>query len=145
MLPVNKTLVPTVSRFLDDDWNKLFDWSSSASADHHSTVPPANIQETPEQFIIDVLVPGMNKEDFIIELNDDVLAIKAELNNDTAQSDAYIRREFNLTSFTRSFTFNKNVIDEVSISATYQDGVLRIVLPKRDEAKMKPARTIQIK
>ncbi len=145
MLPVTKSLLPTVSRFFDDDWNNLFDWSNNMTRLDHS-LPLVNVIETEDDFFVEMAAPGMRKEDFHVELNNNILTISREAKEDEKENGAikYSRREFSYKSFTRSFNLNNQVLDNGKIDATYRDGILRIKLPKKEEAKTKPVRLIQI-
>ena len=88
----------------------------------------------------------MKKNDFQIELNNNTLTIKSEVQRDEEEkmANGFLRREFSYQSFQRSFNLNNKVVDDAKIKATYQDGVLRLNLPKKEEAKVKPARFIKI-
>jgi HSP20 family protein len=147
MLPVTKNLLPTVSRFFDDDWNSLFDWSNRNYTGLSSTMPSVNIMETNDDFIVEVAAPGMKKEDFKIELNNNVLTIVSETKSESEEKsdDNYTRKEFSYSSFKRSFNLNNRIVDDGKIEATYIDGILKLTLPKKEEAKEKPARFIEIK
>jgi HSP20 family protein len=145
MLPVKSTLLPTVSNFFDDDWNNLFDWSNRNFSTFHSTLPSVNIQELPDKFIVEMAAPGMKKDDFQVEFNNGILTIKSELKNEDEKSDAnYTRKEFSYQTFQRSFNLNSKIIDDSKIQAKYQNGLLLLSLPKKEEAKEKPARLIKI-
>ncbi len=145
MLPVKSTLLPTVSKFLDDDWNTLFDWSNRNFTRTSTTLPSVNIRETGEEYLVEVAAPGMKKEDFHVELTNNLLTIKSELKNEMEENkESYTRKEFSYQSFQRSFNLNDRVIDDAKINATYKDGILRLRLPKKEEAKAKPARLIKI-
>lgn len=110
-----------------------------------STVPSANIKETNENFQIELAVPGLKKEDLKIDLDNDVLTISSERKEEkTEEKDNYTRREFNYSSFSRSF-YLPEIADAEKISAEYKDGVLNIVIPKKESAIRKPQRTIEIK
>jgi len=144
MLPVKRNLLPTVSRFFDDDWNSVFDWTN-----HNylaATLPAVNIRETGDEYILEMAAPGMKKDDFQIELHNSLLSIKREMMNETeTDSDAkYTLQEFRYQSFQRSFSFNNRVADDAEIKAMYQDGILTVVLPKKEEAREKPTRRIEI-
>jgi HSP20 family protein len=95
---------------------------------------------------VEMAAPGMKKDDFQIELDNNVLTIRSESKNEKEEKDGeiYTRREFSYRSFQRSFNLNNEVVDNTKIKATYQDGLLHLVLPKKEEAKPKPARTIKI-
>lgn len=143
MLPVKNQLLPNVSRFFDDDWNSLFDWKNRNYSDHAATLPSVNIKETKDEFLVELAAPGMTKEDFSIELNNDVLTIKSE-QLEQRENEDYTRREFNYSTFQRSFNLNKQVVNDAKIKACYADGILKLSLPKKEEAKEKPARRIEI-
>lgn len=146
MLPVKNSLLPTVSRFFDEDWNSLFDWTHRNFSSFQSTLPQVNIKETDENYIVEVAAPGMKKEDFQIELHNNVLTIKSEVKKESEDNteNQYTRREFSYQSFQRSFNLNNRVVDDSKINATYQDGILSLTLAKKEEAKAKPARLIEI-
>lgn len=111
-----------------------------------ATLPAVNIKETSEEFNVEVAAPGMSKEDFHIELDDNLLFISSEKKESQERKDKegnYTRKEFSYQSFQRSFTLPKTVAGE-KISAKYVDGVLKITIPKKEEAKQKPARRIEI-
>lgn len=90
--------------------------------------------------------PGMNKKDFTIELNDEMLTISSqrEVTNELKEDARYTRREFSYQAFQRTFHLPKTVVDESKIKAKYEDGILRVLIPKREEAKALPPRTIMI-
>ncbi len=146
MLPVKSNLLPTVARFFDDDWNPLIDWSNRNSSINSTTVPAVNMKETANEFIVEMAVPGMKKEDFKIELNNGLLSIFSEIKQDdeTDNDNNYYRREFSYQSFKRTFNLNDQLVDDTQIQATYQNGILQLNLPKREEAKEKPPRNIEI-
>jgi HSP20 family protein len=105
--------------------------------------PAVNIFEDTKQFRIELAAPGYTKKDFSINVEKDVLTISAnpELNEDVNKN--FIQCEFAKGSFQRSFTLGKS-IDSSKIGASSKDGILTIILPKREEAIEKPARTISI-
>lgn len=145
MLPVKTSLLPTVSRFFDDDWNSLFDWSNRNLTSHQSTLPSVNIQENVDNFVVELAAPGMKKEDFQVELHNNLLTIRSQIKDKKKEeTENYTLREFSYQSFQRSFNLNSNVVDYSSIEAKYQEGILRLTLTKKEEAKEKPARLIKI-
>lgn len=136
--------VPSLSQFFDDFLTRdLFDWPSSSSTG--TTIPKVNIQETDNEFRVEMAAPGMKKEDFKIELDNNLLSISSELSKEDEEhgDGKYSRREFSYQSFQRSFRLPETV-EADKIKAKYEDGVLRLMIPKREEAKRKPARTIKI-
>ncbi|MFC2109590.1 Hsp20/alpha crystallin family protein, partial [Bacteroidota bacterium] len=89
-------------------------------------------------------VPGLKKSDFQLNLDNQILSISTEKKKEEEHKDEnYTRREFGYSSFKRTFTLPESVDDD-KIGANYKDGILKIILPKKEEAKQKPARSIDI-
>jgi HSP20 family protein len=108
------------------------------------SVPAVNIIENANDFKIELAVPGMNKSDFKIEVDKGLLNISAEKKEEKKDENSrYTRKEFSYSSFKRSFTLPEHV-EADSIAAEYNDGVLMLTLPKKDEAKAKAAKEIKI-
>lgn len=108
------------------------------------SVPAVNVVESTEGFRIEVAAPGLQKSDFKLNLEKNQLTISAQKEQKNEEdSEKYTRREFKYTSFQRTFTL-PNTIDGDKIEANYAEGVLYVTLPKREEAKEKPAREIEI-
>ncbi|WMJ75627.1 Hsp20/alpha crystallin family protein [Cytophagaceae bacterium ABcell3] len=99
--------------------------------------------KTNEHFMIEIAAPGYHKEDFIIELENETLNVQADQNEVENSDQRYTLREYNLTYFKRSFQLPKTV-DTDKIEAQYTDGILRLTIPKKEDAKKKPVRTIHI-
>lgn len=132
---------------LDDFFTKdLFDWNNSNFSNAGSTLPAVNVKETPESFEVEMAAPGMQKEDFKVELNNNILTISSEKEYEKQQneSEKYSRKEFSYQSFQRSFHLSKEAVDADNIEAKYENGVLRLRIPKREEVKQKPSRLINI-
>lgn len=111
-----------------------------------TSIPAVNIQETDEDFLVEVAAPGKVKEDFNIELDNDVLTISAEEKQEketSEKSGKFTRREFSYSTFKRAFSLPDSV-DSGKISASYNNGVLEIAIPKREEAKVQAKRMIAI-
>ena len=111
-----------------------------------TSVPAVNIRESENDFQVEVAAPGMEKKDFNINLDNNVLTISSEKEEKKEEKDKkgnYTKREFSYSSFERSFTMPDSV-DVEKIAAAYNDGVLNITLPKHQEAKIKPAKVIKI-
>ncbi len=111
-----------------------------------NTLPAVNIKETSDDFQVDVAVPGKKKDDFTIELDQNVLTISSEdksENEETSEDGRFTRKEFNYSSFQRAFNLPETVEQE-KIEATYTDGVLHIRVPKREESKQKAKRMIAV-
>jgi len=104
-----------------------------------------NVKESIDGFEVEMAAPGLTKNDFKIELDHDVLTISSEkqAENETNNDKQFTRREFSYQSFTRSFTLPNSASSE-NIGAKYENGVLRVIIPKKEEAKPKPIRQISI-
>lgn len=129
--------------FFDDFLSRdLFNWSGWNN--NSGTVPQVNILETNDDFQVEMAAPGMKKNDFHVELDNDMLTIWSELEDQNSTGDqVYTRREFNYHAFKRSF-YLPNTVEVDNIRATYKNGLLNLVIPKKEEAKKKPVKTIDI-
>jgi HSP20 family protein len=105
--------------------------------------PAVNVVELEDQFRIELAAPGLSKEDFKIELDQNRLSIAVEKQMEKVEGEQLRRREFSYASFKRNFGLPKSV-DAEHIAAKYEQGVLSLTLPKKAEALPKPARTIEI-
>ncbi len=125
--------------------NDLFDWSNRNFSNTNTTLPSVNIKEGNEGFEVEMAAPGLDKKDFKVELNGDVLTISSEkkTENETKEGEQFTKKEFSYQSFSRSFTL-PNSVDNEKINAKYDNGILRIMIPKKEEAKPKPAKQIAI-
>ena len=130
----------------DDFFNKdIYNFGLSNFSDTNTTIPSVNIKETAENFEVEVAAPGMSKKDFKIELEGNVLSISSQITEEEdKKEEKYFRKEFSYQSFYRTFNLQKEVVDVDKIKATYTDGLLRLSIPKKEEAKQKPPRLIQI-
>lgn len=132
---------PVFSRFFEDFFNDEPFFPSSWM----NRVPAVNILENKDSFSVELAAPGLNKNDFKINLENNLLTIECSKEDKKEEKDErFTKREFCYSSFQRSFTL-PNTIDTNKIDAKYEDGVLKINLPKKEEAKEKPARQISIK
>jgi HSP20 family protein len=131
------------NRFFEGD---LMDWSNSNFAGTNSTLPAVNVRENKDEFVIEVAAPGMKKDNFKVDYENGRLTISSEKKEEksTKEGEAYKRKEFSYTSFQRSFTIPENMVDGDKIHAGYREGILEILLPKREEVKPKPPRQIKI-
>lgn len=143
----NGNLHNPFSGFFDDIFTRdLLDWNSSHFSNTGTTLPAVNIKETSEAFEVQMAAPGMNKDDFKVELDNNLLTISSEKQqeNEVNESESFNRREFSYQSFQRSFRLAKEAVDAEKIQAKYENGVLHLLIPKREEIKQKPARLINI-
>ena len=143
----NGNLLNSFPALFDDFFNRdLFNWGQSNFSDTNTTIPAVNIKETNDNYEVEVAAPGMTKKDFKVELDGNVLTISSEKSNENQEKEEsnYSRREFSYQSFLRTFNLPKEVVDADKIQARYSDGVLYLLIPKKEEAKQKPPRLIQI-
>ncbi len=136
--PVSNSLNTFFDGFFD---NSIADFVGTDFIKSH---PSINVIESDTQFKIEVAAPGLSKEDFDLSLEKDQLTISAtkEVENEVKE-EKYTRREFNYTAFKRSFTLPENVKVK-DITASYENGVLGIVLPKKSKANKEVVKTINI-
>ena len=137
---------PSFPALFDDAFSReLFNWGNNNYSSTRTTVPSVNIRETAENFEVEVAAPGMEKTDFNIRLDNNILTISsAKERQEETKEDNYTRREFSYQSFQRSFELPKNVVDDEGINARYENGLLRLTIPKKEEAKQKAPRIIEI-
>lgn len=109
-------------------------------------IPAVNVIENHDYFRIELAAPGLEKKDFQLNLENNLLTISSEkeFKHEEEKDGKFTRREFGYSSFKRSFTLPES-IDADKIDANYKEGVLHITIPKKEEAKQKPPRQITIK
>lgn len=144
----NGTLFPAIpsllNNFLNEDWldSSLATWRSP-----NATLPAVNVRETNDDYRIEVAAPGMKKDNFKVELENHVLTISADVQQNREERNDqgdYTRREFSYQSFQRSFALPENKVEGEKIVARYQEGILFVSVPKREEAKVKPPKRISV-
>ena len=142
----NGNLQRLFPQFFDDSFSRdFFNWGNKNFSTTNTTIPAVNIKETADNYEVEVAAPGMNKKDFSVELEGNMLTISSEnQKNESAENLRYVSREFSYQSFSRTFTLQKDVVDIDKIQATYEEGVLRLMIPKKEEAKQKGPRRIEI-
>lgn len=106
-------------------------------------IPAANIRETDKAFEIEIAAPGYRKEDIHISLENNILSIYCDKDQTEGEKINYTRQEFGYGTFRRNFSLPK-IIDTEKITADYKAGILKVMLPKRDEAKTKLSKEIKI-
>ena len=108
-------------------------------------VPAMNVKETDDHFELEIAAPGFNKKDFDVSIDNGILKIQAENQEEMEKKeDDYTRKEFNYTSFYRSFTLPENVNEDEMIDATYKRGILKLVLNKLHVDESTPKRVIEV-
>lgn len=128
--------------FVDDFFGK--DFSDLFENQVGTNTPAINIVESKDDFKIEVAAPGLEKGDFKINLDNKLLTISSEKEQNNEHKDGnFVRREFNFSSFKRSFSLPDS-IDSSKISANHKDGILYVSVPKREEAKEKTKREIEV-
>ena len=140
---INRNYVPT---YWDDFFNDNF-FKSVNTINCNGSSPAVNVIEDEKQYRIDVAVPGMPKNDFRIDLDDDVLTISSQKTEtdeaDESNNPRYMRREFSYSTFKRSFQIPDS-IDQENIKASHDAGILSIQLPKKEEVIQKTPKQIEI-
>ncbi len=125
----------TIDNLFDDIFSNL---PASWGKELGLNTPPVNIHENEEGFHLELVAPGLKKEDFKVNLDKGLLSISYEKKSEAENKDYKThRREFNFTSFKRSFRVD-DVINADAIEAKYEDGVLKLYLPKKEEVKALP-------
>lgn len=140
----NVTGLPGFSSWFDNFFENSLGTEFLSNFNTGITLPAVNIKETSENFILELAIPGMKKSDFTIDVESKVLSIASEVERENEENnDSYTRREFGYSSFKRTFTLPDSV-EADKVKATYKDGILMVTLPKREEAKQKPPKRIEI-
>jgi HSP20 family protein len=126
-----------ISNLFDDDFFPVLQ-------NRTSSMPAVNIKEDDKKYSLELAVPGIDKKDLKIDINEDVLTISSETRHENEENkDGYKRKEFSYSSFCRSFYIPENV-NRDNIEANYKDGILTVGLPKQEEEKSKITRQISI-
>ena len=127
---------PKVYSNLFDEFFNNFPSNWGRDVETNWSTVPVNIHETEEGFHLELNAPGRNKEDFNINVENGLLTISFETKEETEKTDyKTIRREFSYTNFKRSFSLDEKVNAE-AIQAKYENGVLKLFLPKKEEVKV---------
>ena len=126
---VDQIFQNNLSRFFDDSfWGNPGDMGSKV---------PVNLRETEASYEMELVAPGLRKEDFKLNLSNDMLTISFEENNENKEvnnEEGWVRQEYRKRSFSRSFHLN-DAIDANRINAHYENGILYVTLPKNEKAK----------
>jgi HSP20 family protein len=135
-------LSPLVFNDLFRPWNEWFDndnlWTGT-------TMPAVNVIENKNSYKVTMAAPGLKKDDFKVEVVDNMVTISSEKEENREEKDEkYSRKEYNYSSFCRSFTLPKEV-NKDKIEATYEGGILNLVIPKTTEAKVSSVKAIAVK
>lgn len=135
------TVKPESGRLAFPRFSNLFDnfleneFQSINRNEFFKTPALVNVKETKDSYLIEVAAPGFKKEDISVKVDNGLLTLSAEVKSEAeTTNDKYTRKEFNFSSFSRNFTLPKTV-DVSKITGAYNDGILLVTLPKREEAK----------
>lgn len=144
----NKNCTPqTTNRgWNSNPFNHFFapEFQGMFGADFQSQTPSVNIVEDEKSFTIEMAAPGLSKEDFKIELNKEVLTISADKKVEAeTQKPNYLKKEFSYHSFKRNFRVSEKV-ETTLIKANYENGVLKVILPKKETDNTESSKTISI-
>lgn len=141
--------LPSLRSNLDElfDMDRFFDesnWQMPTLTKKMQQVPATNIKELDHEYLLELAAPGLKKDDFGIDVKDNMLEIEVEREEDkNEEEENFTRREYNYTAFYRSFSLPENVIAD-QIKAEYRDGLLKVHLPKSKEDKAKNAKRISV-
>jgi len=136
---VDDVLQNTLSRFFDDDF-----WGFNGVLNRNQI--PVNIRETDNSYEMEFVAPGLRKEDFSVNISDNMLTVSFEHKEEDKQEnrrDGFLRQEYRMQSFTRNFTLD-DTVDADKINAEYRDGILHLSLPKKEGAQ-RITKSIEIK
>jgi HSP20 family protein len=144
---------PSLAKFTDrmpsvfDDffkpWNEWFD--KSGFPVRMMNLPAVNITEHKDEYLVSLAAPGLKKDDFHIDVDGNMLTISCEKEENKEEKDKkFTRKEYNYSSFSRTFTLPEEINKE-KIEARYEEGVLKLSLPRNEEAKKPSAKQIAVK
>lgn len=130
------------------DFDHMFDrplFETLRNGNKFSRIPATNIRETNKEYLVELAAPGMKKSDFHVDIDNDLLEIKVEKEEESKdKGENFTRREYDFTSFYRSFNLPDSVHSE-KIKAEYQDGILKVHIPKVEETQKKTVKEIAVK
>ncbi len=140
----NRTSLPSLSSWVDDLFETGLGTGFLSNFNTGMTLPAVNIKENKDEYFLEIAVPGMKKSDFNIDVDNKILSISSEKQEQHEEKEEnYTRREFGYSSFKRTFTL-PDTVESDNIKAQYKEGILTVHLPKREEAKEKPAKRISV-
>lgn len=136
---IDQLFQDNLNRFFNDDF-----WGFSG-IDHQVNVP-VNLRETDKSYEMSLVAPGLKKEDFKLNVTGELLTVSYEQNeeqNEGSKEEGWLRKEYKMRSFNRTFNLGDSV-DVNDISATYDNGILHLTLPKKESAR-RVSKTINVK
>lgn len=136
---------PRLSLPLTDFFEPWSEWFGDGALSRALTVPTVNVTEEKDKYNLSLAAPGLAKKDFKVDVNGNILTISAQKEESKEEKDkTYSRREYNYSSFSRSFTLPDEV-EADKIDASYEEGILKLMLPKNVNAGKKNQKAITIK
>jgi HSP20 family protein len=147
LFKANSALNDQMPLLFDDFFGRdLFNKQLAHFSPTNTTIPAVNIKETNDSYEVELAAPGMKKEDFMIRLDGQNLVISSEKSAEfeTGEKGQYTNREFSYQSFSRTFKLANEILDTEKIQAKYENGVLQLSVPKKESAKQKEPKLIQI-
>ena len=140
-----KRLIPS----WDNDSLKSFlssnDFFNNDFFEEDSLMPAMNVKEHDDEFEIEFAAPGFSKKDFEVTINDNILNVCGEKKQELEEKeDDYTRKEFSYNSFKRSLTLPKSVNTQQDVKAIYKNGILKLNLHKKEDAKEQPKKVIEV-
>jgi HSP20 family protein len=144
----NSSSFPSLANdFFENDFffrPSLIDYAGGMLGTLPNTLPNVNISEDEDSFKLELAAPGMEKKDFKIETEGGYLIISSEKQKESEEEkENYRRKEFSYSSFSRSFQLPENSLPE-KIEAKYENGILRLVLPKKERTSLKHRKEIKV-
>ncbi|MEO5967019.1 MAG: Hsp20/alpha crystallin family protein [Ferruginibacter sp.] len=136
LVKVNSPLSKSIDGFMKDFLSEFPSTVSKTFREDVLHFPPVNIKETPQAYLVDLSVPGYEKSDFKISLEENILTVSSEKKTEDIKEEGNktIKTEFSYKSFKRSFTIDEK-IDAENISAKYENGILKLELPRKEVIK----------
>jgi len=143
------TRKPSLGLGLTSTFNDFFEpwseWFQDGAFSRSLTLPNVNISEDKSSYNLELAAPGLQKKDFKIDVEGNLLTISAQKEESKEEKEEkYTRKEYNYSSFSRSFTLPEEVQQD-KIEASYDNGILKLALPKNEKASQKNQKTISVK
>ncbi len=134
----------TANNWLPSLIDEMFNNDYAGGTAMRTTHPAVNISESEDHFSLEMVIPGFSKDDVTIEVDKDILSIYAEVENKQEETtEQFTRKEFVKKSFKRSFNL-PDTVNQDAIKGSYNNGILSLALPKKEEALPKAKRTIAL-
>jgi HSP20 family protein len=142
----NRQAFPSFPALLNDFFSRdLYNWDNFNNSASNTTIPAVNTREADDAYEVEIAAPGLKKEDFKINLEGNLLTISSEFKSESENKQSnYTSKEFSYQSFKRTIALPDGSVEEDGIQARYENGLLLINIPKKEEAKKKAPRQISI-